>query len=187
MLGDLNIAEPGALIGFTGPRVIEQTIRQKLPEGFQRSEFLLEHGMLDAVVERWREREPAPSDLVTIESDPPGAIRRVTWHPRWVPFADHHDGNLFAVDMAPGPSGLDLHFVHMDADRRVWVFDQVTQQLAQLDRGIGPALPRSDNDHIVLHCAIRLPNVAIAIARGRGGTILLRHKVAALPWVARED
>jgi acetyl-CoA carboxylase carboxyl transferase subunit beta len=52
MLGDLNIAEPGALIGFTGPRVIEQTIRQKLPEGFQRSEFLLEHGMLDAVVER---------------------------------------------------------------------------------------------------------------------------------------
>ncbi|HKQ09417.1 MAG TPA: acetyl-CoA carboxylase, carboxyltransferase subunit beta [Blastocatellia bacterium] len=52
MLGDLNIAEPGALIGFAGPRVIEQTIRQKLPEGFQRSEFLLEHGMLDAVVER---------------------------------------------------------------------------------------------------------------------------------------
>ena len=52
MLGDLNIAEPGALIGFAGPRVIEQTIRQTLPEGFQRSEFLLEHGMLDAIVER---------------------------------------------------------------------------------------------------------------------------------------
>jgi acetyl-CoA carboxylase carboxyl transferase subunit beta len=52
MLGDLNIAEPGALIGFAGPRVIEQTIRQKLPEGFQRSEFLLEHGFLDAVVRR---------------------------------------------------------------------------------------------------------------------------------------
>jgi acetyl-CoA carboxylase carboxyl transferase subunit beta len=52
MLGDLNIAEPGALIGFAGPRVIEQTIRQKLPEGFQRSEFLLEHGFLDAIVER---------------------------------------------------------------------------------------------------------------------------------------
>jgi len=52
MLGDLNIAEPGALIGFAGPRVIEQTIRQKLPEGFQRSEFLLEHGFLDAVVHR---------------------------------------------------------------------------------------------------------------------------------------
>jgi len=52
MLGDLNIAEPGALIGFAGPRVIEQTIRQKLPEGFQRSEFLLDHGFLDAVVKR---------------------------------------------------------------------------------------------------------------------------------------
>lgn len=52
MLGDLNVAEPGALIGFAGPRVIEQTIRQKLPKGFQRSEFLLKHGMLDAVVPR---------------------------------------------------------------------------------------------------------------------------------------
>src|SRR5690348_3734841 len=52
MLGDLNIAEPGALIGFAGPRVIEQTIRQKLPKGFQTSEFLLEHGFLDAVVHR---------------------------------------------------------------------------------------------------------------------------------------
>ena len=52
MLGDLNVAEPGALIGFAGPRVIEQTIRQKLPEGFQRSEYLLEHGMLDAIVAR---------------------------------------------------------------------------------------------------------------------------------------
>jgi acetyl-CoA carboxylase carboxyl transferase subunit beta len=52
MLGDINIAEPGALIGFAGPRVIEQTIRQKLPQGFQRSEFLLQHGFLDAVVPR---------------------------------------------------------------------------------------------------------------------------------------
>lgn len=52
MLGDLNIAEPGAQIGFAGPRVIEQTIRQKLPEGFQTSEFLLKHGFLDAVVKR---------------------------------------------------------------------------------------------------------------------------------------
>ena len=52
MLGDLNIAEPGALIGFAGPRVIEQTIRQKLPDGFQRSEFLLSHGFLDAIVRR---------------------------------------------------------------------------------------------------------------------------------------
>jgi acetyl-CoA carboxylase carboxyl transferase subunit beta len=57
MLGDLNIAEPGALIGFAGPRVIEQTIRQKLPEGFQRSEFLLSHGFLDAVVTRHEMRQ----------------------------------------------------------------------------------------------------------------------------------
>jgi acetyl-CoA carboxylase carboxyl transferase subunit beta len=52
MLGDLNIAEPGALIGFAGPRVIEQTIREKLPEGFQKAEFLLAHGMIDAIVPR---------------------------------------------------------------------------------------------------------------------------------------
>jgi acetyl-CoA carboxylase carboxyl transferase subunit beta len=57
MLGDLNIAEPGALIGFAGPRVIEQTIRQKLPAGFQTSEFLLQHGFLDAVVKRAELRE----------------------------------------------------------------------------------------------------------------------------------
>ena len=52
MLGDIILAEPGALIGFAGPRVIEQTIRQQLPEGFQLSEFLLEHGMLDMIVGR---------------------------------------------------------------------------------------------------------------------------------------
>jgi acetyl-CoA carboxylase carboxyl transferase subunit beta len=52
MQGDVNIAEPGALVGFAGPRVIKQTIRQDLPEGFQRAEFLLEHGMLDLVVAR---------------------------------------------------------------------------------------------------------------------------------------
>ncbi|MBX7224310.1 MAG: acetyl-CoA carboxylase, carboxyltransferase subunit beta, partial [Blastocatellia bacterium] len=57
MLGDFNIAEPGALIGFAGPRVIEQTIRQKLPPGFQTSEFLVEHGMLDAVVDRRKQRD----------------------------------------------------------------------------------------------------------------------------------
>ena len=57
MLGDINIAEPGALIGFAGPRVIEQTVRQKLPEGFQRSEFLLEHGALDMIVDRRQMRE----------------------------------------------------------------------------------------------------------------------------------
>jgi acetyl-CoA carboxylase carboxyl transferase subunit beta len=52
MLGDINIAEPKALIGFAGPRVIEQTIRQKLPEGFQRAEYLLDHGMVDLIVNR---------------------------------------------------------------------------------------------------------------------------------------
>ena len=57
MLGDVHIAEPGALIGFAGPRVIEQTIREKLPEGFQRAEYLLEHGMIDIVVHRHRLRE----------------------------------------------------------------------------------------------------------------------------------
>jgi len=56
MLGDLNIAEPGALIGFAGPRVIEQTIREKLPEGFQRAEYLAEHGMVDMVVHRHKLR-----------------------------------------------------------------------------------------------------------------------------------
>ena len=63
MLGDFNIAEPRAQIGFAGPRVIEQTIKQKLPEGFQRSEFLLEHGMLDAVVERKQLRDFIVSSL----------------------------------------------------------------------------------------------------------------------------
>ncbi|HVT34054.1 MAG TPA: acetyl-CoA carboxylase, carboxyltransferase subunit beta [Nevskiaceae bacterium] len=57
MLGDINIAEPGALIGFAGPRVIEQTVRQKLPEGFQRAEFLLEHGHIDLIVDRREMRE----------------------------------------------------------------------------------------------------------------------------------
>ncbi|WP_070001174.1 acetyl-CoA carboxylase, carboxyltransferase subunit beta [Cellulosilyticum sp. I15G10I2] len=57
MLGDVILAEPGALVGFAGPRVIEQTIKQKLPEGFQRAEFLLEHGMIDAIVKRQEMRE----------------------------------------------------------------------------------------------------------------------------------
>ncbi len=67
MLGDINIAEPGALIGFTGPRVIEQTVRQTLPEGFQRSEFLLEHGAIDMIIDRreLRDRLPALLSLVT--------------------------------------------------------------------------------------------------------------------------
>ncbi|TIU43473.1 MAG: acetyl-CoA carboxylase carboxyl transferase subunit beta, partial [Mesorhizobium sp.] len=57
MLGDVHIAEPGALIGFAGPRVIEQTIREKLPDGFQRSEYLMEHGMVDMVVSRLEMRQ----------------------------------------------------------------------------------------------------------------------------------
>ncbi len=89
MLGDLNVAEPKALIGFAGPRVIEQTIRQKLPEGFQRSEFLLEKGMIDIVVDRremkdvvvralrfagtTRAAEPASRDQVTAAPGPTGA------------------------------------------------------------------------------------------------------------------
>jgi len=65
MLGDINIGEPGALIGFAGPRVIEQTVRETLPEGFQRSEFLLEHGALDMIVDR-REMRDKLADLFGI-------------------------------------------------------------------------------------------------------------------------
>ncbi len=65
MLGDLNIAEPGALIGFAGPRVIEQTVRETLPEGFQRSEFLLEHGAIDAIIDR-RELRQRLASLLSI-------------------------------------------------------------------------------------------------------------------------
>jgi len=70
MLGDLNIAEPKALIGFAGPRVIEQTIRQKLPDGFQRSEYLLEHGMVDMIVSR-REMKPRLAQILRIMTRQP--------------------------------------------------------------------------------------------------------------------
>ncbi|HMG03381.1 MAG TPA: acetyl-CoA carboxylase, carboxyltransferase subunit beta [Edaphobacter sp.] len=70
MLGDLNIAEPEALIGFAGPRVIEQTIRQKLPEGFQRSEFLLQHGFLDAIVPRKEMKQYLSQALTWMSSAP---------------------------------------------------------------------------------------------------------------------
>ena len=70
MLGDLNIAEPKALIGFAGPRVIEQTIKQKLPEGFQRSEFLVEHGMLDLVVDRRAMKETLARALRFMRAEP---------------------------------------------------------------------------------------------------------------------
>ena len=78
MLGDVHIAEPGALIGFAGPRVIEQTIRQELPEGFQRSEFLLEHGMVDVIVDR--------RELKTM-------IARVLRHMLGLPAPDELNGN----------------------------------------------------------------------------------------------
>jgi len=103
MLGDLNIAEPKALIGFAGPRVIEQTIREKLPEGFQRAEFLLEHGMLDFIVERRQMRDvvvqvlrvlynrdlvqaQAPRDGETGRQDPGTTTREREGIGRTVPF-----------------------------------------------------------------------------------------------------
>jgi acetyl-CoA carboxylase carboxyl transferase subunit beta len=86
MLGDVHLAEPGALIGFAGPRVIEQTIREKLPEGFQRSEYLLDHGMLDRVTPRGKLKE----ELVTI-------IRMLTRQPPAV------KGDLPAPEPAPAP------------------------------------------------------------------------------------
>lgn len=70
MLGDINVAEPGALIGFAGPRVIEQTVREKLPEGFQRSEFLLEHGVIDMIVERPQMRDRIAALLAMLSQRP---------------------------------------------------------------------------------------------------------------------
>jgi len=66
MLGDVNVAEPNALIGFAGPRVIEQTVREKLPEGFQRSEFLLEHGVIDMILPRAEIRSRLSSILAKL-------------------------------------------------------------------------------------------------------------------------
>ena len=77
MLGDVHIAEPGALIGFSGPRVIEQTIREKLPEGFQRAEFLLEHGMVDMVVHRHQLKEKL-SKLIRVLMHRPGTDGTMT-------------------------------------------------------------------------------------------------------------
>ena len=70
MLGDINIAEPKALIGFTGPRVIEQTVRETLPEGFQRSEFLIEHGAIDLIVDRREMRDQISSLLAMLTHQP---------------------------------------------------------------------------------------------------------------------
>ena len=73
MLGDLNVAEPKALIGFAGPRVIEQTVREKLPEGFQRSEFLLEHGVIDLIIDR-REMRPRLAEVLRILMQQPARV-----------------------------------------------------------------------------------------------------------------
>jgi acetyl-CoA carboxylase carboxyl transferase subunit beta len=73
MLGDINIGEPKALIGFAGPRVIEQTVRETLPEGFQRSEFLLEHGAIDAIVDRREMRDKLAALLALLMRDPKAA------------------------------------------------------------------------------------------------------------------
>jgi len=70
MLGDINIAEPNALIGFAGPRVIEQTVREVLPDGFQRSEFLLEHGAVDMIVDRRDMRDKVASLLSMMMQQP---------------------------------------------------------------------------------------------------------------------
>jgi acetyl-CoA carboxylase carboxyl transferase subunit beta len=73
MLGDVNIGEPKALIGFAGPRVIEQTVRETLPEGFQRSEFLLEHGAIDMIVDRRQMRDKIAAMLAVMTKRPKAA------------------------------------------------------------------------------------------------------------------
>ena len=70
MLGDVNIAEPKALIGFAGPRVIQQTVRETLPEGFQRSEFLLEHGVIDMIIDRRTMRDEIATLLAKLTKRP---------------------------------------------------------------------------------------------------------------------
>jgi acetyl-CoA carboxylase carboxyl transferase subunit beta len=74
MLGDVQIAEPGALIGFSGPRVIEQTIRERLPEGFQRAEYLLEHGMIDMIVHRHHLKDTLARVLRLLLKSPVGIL-----------------------------------------------------------------------------------------------------------------
>jgi acetyl-CoA carboxylase carboxyl transferase subunit beta len=78
MLGDINIAEPNALIGFAGPRVIEQTVREKLPEGFQRSEFLQEHGAIDMIIDRREIRNKITSILSMLTAFPLKPTKTIT-------------------------------------------------------------------------------------------------------------
>jgi acetyl-CoA carboxylase carboxyl transferase subunit beta len=76
MLGDINVAEPNALIGFAGPRVIEQTVREKLPEGFQRSEFLQEHGAIDMIIDRREMRDKIAGILAMLMAGRDRAVQR---------------------------------------------------------------------------------------------------------------
>jgi acetyl-CoA carboxylase carboxyl transferase subunit beta len=99
MLGDLNIAEPKALIGFAGPRVIEQTIRQKLPEGFQRSEFLLEKGMLDLVVDR-RQMKAAIANALRFMG-----CGNVVGTPAAGPAVSGRTGSTTTTTIEPAPQG----------------------------------------------------------------------------------
>ncbi|MCB1642794.1 MAG: acetyl-CoA carboxylase carboxyl transferase subunit beta, partial [Xanthomonadales bacterium] len=85
MLGDLILAEPGALIGFAGPRVIEQTVRETLPEGFQRSEFLLEHGALDQIVDRRQMRRRVGTLLAMLMQQAPLPRREESEAPEAAP------------------------------------------------------------------------------------------------------
>ncbi len=80
MLGDINIAEPGALIGFAGPRVIEQTVRETLPEGFQRAEFLLDHGAIDMIVDRREMRDKLSAVLAMLTHQPSPRTKRLPEH-----------------------------------------------------------------------------------------------------------
>ncbi len=98
MLGDVHIAEPGALIGFAGPRVIEQTIREKLPEGFQKSEYLRDHGMVDMVVHRHKLRSTLAS-LCRILTRAPDAVS-----PRSLPAPDAEPAPPAAPSQAPAPA-----------------------------------------------------------------------------------
>ncbi|MEM8552227.1 MAG: acetyl-CoA carboxylase carboxyltransferase subunit beta [Pseudomonadota bacterium] len=107
MLGDVHIAEPGALIGFAGPRVIEQTIREKLPDGFQRSEYLYEHGMVDMVVQRHDLRAKLASVLrVLMHQDPPPPVPEPETDPE-SPEAQEEGAEIAQTDPGETAAGED--------------------------------------------------------------------------------
>jgi acetyl-CoA carboxylase carboxyl transferase subunit beta len=102
MLGDINVAEPNALIGFAGPRVIEQTVREQLPEGFQRSEFLLEHGTVDMIVHRREMRSRLGSLLRKLTHHPANGVPdEPEWEPDLVDVAEQEEAPL--GETAPEP------------------------------------------------------------------------------------